>query len=50
MSISMKWSLVSHESFDPNSESIGGFYNGDNFINDFSQSPVKKIKCLKLTK
>ncbi len=34
MSFSMKWSLVSHESLDPNSEKIVGFYNGDNFIND----------------
>ncbi len=36
MSISMKWSLVSHESLDPNSEKIDGFYKGDNFINDIA--------------
>ncbi len=34
MSISMKWSLISHESLDPNSEKIEWFYKGDNFIND----------------
>ncbi len=32
----MKWSLVSHESFDPNSEKIAGFYKGDNFFNDIA--------------
>ncbi len=36
MSISMKWSLVSRESIDPNSEKIEGFYKGDNFINDIA--------------
>ncbi len=32
----MKWSLVSYESLDPNSEMIEGFYKGDNFINDIA--------------
>ncbi len=32
----MKWSLVSRESLDPNSEKIVGFYKGDNFINDIA--------------
>ncbi len=36
MSISMKWSLVRHESLDPNSEKIEGFYEVDNFINDIA--------------
>ncbi len=36
MSTSMKWSLVSHESLDPNSEKMEGFYKGDNFINDIA--------------
>ncbi len=36
MSIIMKWSLVSRESLDPNSEKIVGFYKGDNFINDIA--------------
>ncbi len=30
----MKLSLVNHESLDPNSEKIEGFYKGDTFIND----------------
>ncbi len=32
----MKWSLVSHESVDPNCEKIEGFYKGDNFIKDIA--------------
>ncbi len=32
----MKWSLVSHEFLDPNSEKIVGFYKVDNFINDIA--------------
>ncbi len=32
----MKWSLVSHESLDPNSKKIEGFYKGVNFINDIA--------------
>ncbi len=36
MSISMKWSLVSHDSLDPNSEKIERFYKSDNFINDIA--------------
>ncbi len=36
MSISTKWSLVSHESLDPNSEKMEGFYKDDHFINDIA--------------
>ncbi len=36
MSISIKRSLVSRVSLDPNSEKIEGFYKGDNFINDIA--------------
>ncbi len=32
----MKWSLISHESLDQNSEKIEGFYKGYNFINDIA--------------
>ncbi len=32
----MKGSFISHESLDPNSEKIEGFYKGDNFINDIA--------------
>ncbi len=32
----MKWSLVSHESLNPNSEKTEGFYKGDNFFNDIA--------------
>ncbi len=32
----MKWSLVSHESLDPNSAKIEGFYKGDKFNNDIA--------------
>ncbi len=32
----MSISLVSCESFGPNSEKIEGFYKGDNFINDIA--------------
>ncbi len=45
MSISMKWSLVSHESLDPNSEKIEGFYNSDNFINDIAFGASLFIFC-----
>ncbi len=45
MSISMKWSLVSHESFDPNSEKINGFYKGDNFINDIAFGASLFVFC-----
>ncbi len=34
--MSRKWSLVSHESPNPNSEKIDGFYKDDNFINDIA--------------
>ncbi len=36
MSISIKRSSVSHESLDPNSEKIEGYYKGDNFTNDIA--------------
>lgn len=45
MSISMKWSLVSHESLDPNSEKIEGFYKGDNFINDIAFGASLFVFC-----
>ncbi len=32
----MKWSLVSREYLDPNSEKMEGFHKGDNFINDIA--------------
>ncbi len=34
LSISMKWSLVSLESLDPNSETMEGICKTDNFIDD----------------
>ncbi len=36
MIISMKWTLVSRESLDLNSEKIEGFYKVDNFNNDIA--------------
>ncbi len=45
MSISMKWSLVSHESLDPNFEKIEGFYKGDNFINDIAFKASLFVFC-----
>ncbi len=41
----MKWSLVSHESLDPNSEEKVGFYKGDNFINDIAFGASLFIFC-----
>ncbi len=32
----MKWSLVSLESLDPNSEKIEGIYKSDNLFNDIA--------------
>ncbi len=40
MIISMKWSLVSRESLDPNSEKIEGFYKGDICINDIALGAI----------
>ncbi len=45
MSISMKWSLVSCESLDTNSEKIVGFYKGDNFINDIAFGASLFVYC-----
>ncbi len=45
MSISMKWSLFSHESLDPNSEKIEGFYKGDNLINDIAFGASVFVFC-----
>ncbi len=41
----MKWSLVSRESPDPNSEKIEGFYKGDNFINDIAFEASLFVSC-----
>ncbi len=41
----MKWSLVSHESLDANSEKIEGFYKSDNFINDIAFDASLFIFC-----
>ncbi len=32
----MKWSVVSLDSFDPNSKKMDGIYKADNFINDIA--------------
>ncbi len=48
MSISVKWSLVSCESLDPNSEKIEGFYKDENFINDIK--PLSFIPQVHKTK
>ncbi len=45
MSISMKWSLVSHESLDPNSENIEEFYKVDNFINNIAFGASLVVFC-----
>ncbi len=45
MSISIKWSSVSHESLDPNSEKIEGFCKGDNFINDIAFGASLFVFC-----
>ncbi len=45
MSIIMKWSLVSHESPDPNSEKIEGFYKSENFINDIALGASLFVFC-----
>ncbi len=37
--------LVRHESLDPNSEKIVGFYKGDNFINDIAFGDSLFIFC-----
>ncbi len=41
----MKWSLARHESLDPNSEKIEGFYKGDNFINDIAFGASLFVFC-----
>ncbi len=41
----MKWSLARHESLDPNSEKIEGFYKGDNFINDIAYGTSLFVFC-----
>ncbi len=41
----MKWSLVSRESLNPNSEKIEGFYKGDNFINDIAFGASLFVFC-----
>ncbi len=45
MSVSMKWSLVSHKSLHPNSVKIEGFYKGDNFINDIAFEASSFVFC-----
>ncbi len=45
MSISMKWSLVSCESLETNSEKIVGFYKGDIFINDIAFGAFLFVFC-----
>ncbi len=44
-SISMKWSLVSHESLDPNSEKIEWFYKRKIFINDVAFGASLFVFC-----
>ncbi len=41
----MKWSLVSLESLDPNSEKMEGIYKADNFINDIAFGVSLLIFC-----
>ncbi len=41
----MKWSLVSLEPLDPNSEKIEGFYKGDNVINDIAFGASLFVFC-----
>ncbi len=41
----MKWSLVSPESPNPNSEKKEGFYKGDNFINDIAFGDSLFVFC-----
>ncbi len=41
----MKWSLVSLESLDPNSDKIEGIYKVNNFINDIAFGASLFIFC-----
>ncbi len=45
MSISMKWSLVSLEPLDPNSEKVEGFYKAKTFINDIAFGTSLFVFC-----
>ncbi len=45
MIICLKWSMVSHESLDSNSENIEGFYKGDNFISDIAFGASLFVFC-----
>ncbi len=42
---SIPLSLVSHESLNPNSEKIEGFYKGDHFINDIAFGTSLFVFC-----
>ncbi len=41
----MKRSLVSHESLDPNSEKVEGFYKAKNIINDIAFGTYLFVFC-----
>ncbi len=41
----MKWSLVSLESLDPNSEKMEGIYNAHDFINDIAFGASVFVFC-----
>ncbi len=41
----MKWSLVSLESLDPNSEKVERFYKANNFINDIAFGTSLFVFC-----
>ncbi len=41
----MKWSLVSLESLDPNSDKMEGIYKADNFINDIAFGASLFVFC-----
>ncbi len=45
MSISKKWSLVSLEPLDPNSEKVEGFYKTTYFINDIAFGTSLFVFC-----
>ncbi len=45
MSIGMKWSLVSIDPLDPNSEKVKGFYTAKNFINDIALGTSLFVFC-----
>ncbi len=45
MSISKKWSLVSIEPLDPNSEKVEGFYKAKNLINDIAFETSLFVFC-----